>query len=215
MVFYLDALTAERMVNPLFGKKRYEMQLISISLLCENGNQYFAVSPQFDKSRVPRDILNNLPVNTSGLWKPLEMIADDMRLFISYHAGREDVEICTMGEKPFTIFSALYGGTACDKYPDILPGYFTNLAQTINELLMDMQESEFQSDMYSLIPPKDDRLSLSERIDIFYSHQSIPEQNDDTEYNIKEMVMYLSNLHKFVKEFKHNRIKKEPQNKED
>lgn len=48
MKYFYDTEFFERMVTPWFGKKRHQIDLISIGIVSEDGREYYAVSNEFD-----------------------------------------------------------------------------------------------------------------------------------------------------------------------
>lgn len=55
MKYYLDTEFQEGFHEPLFGKRRHFIDLISIGIVAEDGREYYAISNEFDLKRVWKD----------------------------------------------------------------------------------------------------------------------------------------------------------------
>jgi hypothetical protein len=202
MKFYLRTINTGRFKTSFFGKKNFHHELVSIGVFCENGNCYYAISRDFDRGKYKGAIGGPEQILTDGRWKTNDHIAEDIRLFVSYNAGNSEVELYGMDcAVDFTLLTGIYGGKDSGQYPSCLPAHILDMRQIISEMLRELPEAHFrESDKYSIIPAEG-QLTLVDRHDVFESQDDYP---DVDEYNGSALTqaMYISHLHKYVRDFK-------------
>lgn len=91
---FFDTEFIEGVNKPIVGKTRHFIDLISIGMKAQNGNEYYAISTEFSPNDaddwVKENVIAKLPERgfnghnaaTARLWKTNEQIAADIRVFV-------------------------------------------------------------------------------------------------------------------------------------
>lgn len=107
--FFFDTEFIEGFTKPLFNirdKPRHFIDLISIGIKAQNGNEYYAISTEFNPDDADKwvqdNVLSKLPArnfdghnaSTARLWKSNKQIAEEVRAFVYRNAyGLTDEQI--------------------------------------------------------------------------------------------------------------------------
>lgn len=90
MKYFLDTEFIEGFHKPLFGKRRHFVDLVSVGIVSENGQRYYAVSNDFSardanewvKKNVLSKLTLSIPGSPAAIFKSNAQIAEEIKAFI-------------------------------------------------------------------------------------------------------------------------------------
>lgn len=155
MKYFLDTEFIEGFRKPLFGKRRWGIDLISIGIIGEDGSEYYAISTGFNPKHanewVKKNVLSKLPARyvdfhtgspnerrQAAFWKSNKEIKND--LINLFRCGYEDGMVVAppgievygyYADYDWVLLASLFG-TMMD-LPKGFPMYCRDLKQTVDE----------------------------------------------------------------------------------
>lgn len=169
--------------------------LIDISIVCENGNKYYAVNKNFRSGSADPKIVKVLPA-PGGLWKTPREIADDILFFINHNRDGGKVEL--FGFKAaldFMILHQLLVKKAT--YPDYMPEYIVDIFQTASGFFQEQGAEYFYNhEDYAALPIETEYGQGRDFMVILQSHKDFPALKEPC--ISLEGAYWASFLHKFI-----------------
>jgi hypothetical protein len=228
MKYFFDTEFIEGFKKPLkwlptignFNKPQWNIQLISIGIVCEDGREYYTISNEFNPKDanqwVKENVLNKLPSRVftgnnryeTKLWKSKQQIANEIKGFIykqekiandihfyAYYADYDWVLLCTLF------------GTMMD-LPKGFPRYCIDLKQMLDEkvekinwlYLRDIWGNSNRS-IYTIgkgdHQEKDRLATFEEKLSTIKEVEEYPKQTN--EHNALEDAKWNKELYEFIK----------------
>ncbi len=195
MKYFLDTEFIEGFRKPLFGKKRWGIDLISIGIIGEDGSEYYAIStefnPKYASEWVKKNVLSKLPQRyldfhmsspnerqKAALWKSNKEIKSD--LLNLFRCGYEDgmlvapsgIEVYGYyADYDWVLLASLFG-TMMD-LPKGFPMYCHDLKQSLDERVSKLTNSDFFTHFHLDTPLTfDEKLKIVKERHLRYPHQT-------------------------------------------
>lgn len=206
MIFYIKTHYSEG-VRKWFFRNNYVIDLISIGVMTETGQDFFAANEEFHSryitTKLADEVIANLPSRDARIWKAPSQIVADLHTFMMFHGNGNDVELVFENPLDFAAFCSLLGGTNSRQWPIWLPKYYTDVKQQIREYLDDMDNSEFEQDFdftRRLVAHNNELYRREQKQEMLEAHRLYPELGKA--YTSVLAALNMRKLHHFFKIFK-------------
>lgn len=205
MVFFIKTHYSEA-ERKWFFRKNYIIDLISISIVADNGQEYFAANDDFHSryitKRLEDEVLSNLPTREGRMWKSQQKIVSEVLEFLMYQSDGNVDKLVFEHPLDYAAFCSLMGTTNNPKWPIWLPKYYMDIKQSIREYLDDQPDERFETDpdFGSILLKYDDTFRLEQKLEMLLSHRCYPEQSKT--YTALQYAHNMRKMYAFFKQLK-------------
>ena len=170
-----------------FIEKPNTIELISIGIVSEDGQEYYAISSEFDARKANVWVMENV---IDKLEKDIKRktVATIKKEIIEFVVNKKDDRpnfYAYYGAYDWVVFCWIFG--AMIDLPDGFPQYQKDLKGMVDNLIEDKLKKDFTQ--------KD----FDKELEAFKSNKKYPKQDEDTEHNALDDAKWNLELYKFLK----------------